>query len=320
MIDTWEQTVRYGFHRTVWPMTTTCMSFSAAAGLTSTHEHTVALKIVKSWVPAIRLLLGAVGCFSAAWLVARLVGLILAARGGEARRVPKLLQEVISAALFLATVIGSIALISDQPLLGAVATSSVLIAIFGFVLRNVIADAVSRLALGQECSYRIGDWLEIDGGITGQVIEINWRTTRLLTRDQTHTILPNSRIAQLRLINYSAPWSSYRGQLTSVLDHVIPVQEAKHLLDNPALSAPIILGDRKPDVRALSYEISGITYAVRYWIPSHGEEVDCRDAILSAIDTAQRAAGFPPPRTRMMAELDQVIGSDRPIAQVQGLS
>jgi hypothetical protein len=47
--------------------------------------------------------------------------------------------------------------------------------------------------------------LVIDSGTTGRVVEINWRTTRLLARDQIHLLLPHARLAQQRLTNYSAP-------------------------------------------------------------------------------------------------------------------
>ncbi len=238
-----------------------------------------------------RVVLAAASCFSVAWLAARLVVLALE-RANPRRRLPKLFQETVSAAFFLAALVATFALALDGTVAGSLATSGVVIAILGFALRNVIADVVLGMALGLERSYRIGDWLKIDNGVSGVVVEINWRTTRLLTRNQTHVILPNSRIAQRQLINYSAPERRYRDQLRICLPHSLPVAEAKRVLLAAAQNACRTHAGPPPDVRAVAYAREGIEYTVRYWVPNHAEEADCRDALLSAIDTLLRSEGL----------------------------
>ena len=236
--------------------------------------------------------LGGVSCFSAAWLTARFVVLILERTSRDQRRLPKLLQESVTVAFFLTALMGTIALALDGAVVGSVATSGVIIAILGFALRNIIADVVLGMALGLERSYRIGDWLKIDNGVSGVVIDINWRATRLLTRNQTHVILPNSRIAQRQLVNYSAPKRQYRDQLRICLPHSIPVAEAKRVLSAAAQTAHRCLAGPVPDVLAVTYTLGGMEYAVRYWVPNYSEEAACRDALLTAIDAALRSEGL----------------------------
>src|SRR3546814_20487945 len=73
--------------------------------------------------------------------------------------------------------------------------------------------------------------------------------SRLQTRDQTYMILPNSQIARQRLTNYSAPRRHYRAQVPIVLDHAVPVADAKPLLTEAVAAAPLILGDRSAESR-----------------------------------------------------------------------
>ncbi|WP_431858174.1 mechanosensitive ion channel family protein [Azospirillum sp.] len=235
--------------------------------------------------------LAATSCFSVAWLSARLVALAVE-HANQRRRLPKLFQEAVTAAFFLAALFATFGLAQDGTVIGSLATSGVVIAILGFALRNVIADVVLGMALGLERSYRIGDWLKIDNGVCGVVVEINWRTTRLLTRNQTHVILPNSRIAQRQLINYSAPKRQYRDQLRICLPHSVPAADAKRVLLAAARSAYRNQSGPAPDVRAVAYAPGGIEYAVRYWVPSYAEEADCRDVLLTAIDTGLRHEGL----------------------------
>ncbi len=244
---------------------------------------------------AIGLLSGAASYFSGAWLGGRLIALALERAGSKRRRVPKLLIELASAALFIAAGIATIMLVLGQSLSGALAGSGIILAIIGFAIRNVLADVLSGVAVGIEAPYRIGDWVAIDDTIRGRVIEIGWRTTRLLTRDDTYMILPNSQIARQKLTNYSAPRRKYRARVEVILNHTISVSEAKALLAEAAGKPSIIVETPRPDVRVASYNADGIRYLVRFWVPTFADDVDCRDAVLSEIDAALRKRELPLP-------------------------
>jgi len=248
-------------------------------------------------------------CYSGAWLLGRIIGATLRRRRNGRRKVPRLLGELITAALFLVATVATVAMLLGQSAGGVLASSGLIIAILGFAIRNVLADVLSGIALGLEAPFRIGDWIEIDGTIRGRVIEIGWRTTRLRTRNDTYMILPNSQISRQRMTNFSAPRKHYRATLEILLGHDIPVAQGKELLAAAAASTEIVMKSPRPDVRALSYNTDGVTFAVRYWVPSFVDDIDCRDVILVAIDAAIRERGLPPPYSRV-----KLIATDSPAA------
>src|SRR5690606_18415198 len=147
----------------------------------------------------------AMAYFASAWLVSRILGLALHQSVARRRPYPRLLNDLISALLFIVAIAATVALFMGQGVVGALAGSGLILAMLGFAIRNVVADTLSGIALGVEGPFRIGDWVEIDSVARGRVIEIGWRTTRILTRDSTYMILPNSEVARQRIINYSAP-------------------------------------------------------------------------------------------------------------------
>ena len=254
----------------------------------------------------LRLLLGASVYFGAAWFATRLAGLILARGGrGNRRRSPKLLQDLLAAAVFGAAILATITLVFEGSVLGAAATSGVIVAVLGFSLRSVMADIFAGIALGLERAYRIGDWIMIESGLGGRVVEINWRSTRIETLDRVQVVVPNGRIAQQRIANYSAPRPHYRQQVRLTLDHALPAETAKRLLAEAAAAAPGVLPQPAPDVRLLAYEPEGLVYGVRYWIPSFAQEIDCRDAVLMAVDRSFRQQEVSPPHRRHRMRLDQ---------------
>jgi small-conductance mechanosensitive channel len=292
-----------------WPLAVTLASLSLLIG------KPLAMRALGVHEPAphgyqvIHLLLGTATYFSAAWLATRLAGVILAGAGGTGRRQsPRLLQDLLAAAVFGAATLATLALVFEGSVLGAAATSGVIVAVIGFSLRGVMADVFAGIALGLERAYRIGDWIAIEGGLGGRVIEINWRSTRIETLDRVQAVVPNGRIAQQRVTNHSAPRPHYRQQVRLTLDHALPSEEAKRLLVEAAATAPGVMPQPAPDARLTAIEPDGLVYVVRYWVPSFAQEVDCRDAVLTAVDGALRRRAVPAPHRRHRMRLDQSDG------------
>lgn len=247
------------------------------------------------------LLLGvtALTYFAAAWFASRLLALVLDQATARRRPYPRLLKDLIAVMLFLFAFAATVALFMGQGAGGALAGSGLVIAMLGFAIRNVVADTLSGIALGVEGPFRIGDWVDIDGLARGKVVEIGWRTTRVLTRDQTYLIIPNSEIARQRITNYSAPKPQYRAQVSIMLDHAIPIELAKRVMLEAVKVAKLIQQDPAPDVRVLSYDEGGIVYGLRYWLSRFDRDIDCRDEVYSLIDNALRSLGNTVPRRRV---------------------
>ncbi len=249
-----------------------------------------------------RLSLGitALAYFASAWLVSRVLSMALLAKAGARHRpYPRLLRDLIAALLFFIAFAATVSLFLGQGAIGALAGSGLILAMLGFAIRNVVADTLSGIALGVEGPFRIGDWIDIDGLARGKVIEIGWRTTRILTRDTTYMILPNSQIARQRITNYSAPKPQYRAQVSITLDHTMPVGRAREVMLKAVMEAKLIQQDPAPDVRVLAYEDGGITYALRYWLARFDRDVDCRDEVYSLVDDALRRTGYLAPHRRI---------------------
>jgi small-conductance mechanosensitive channel len=213
------------------------------------------------------------------------------------------LKDLIAAILFVAALAATLTLLMGQGAVGALASSGLILAVLGFAVRNVVADTLSGIAIGMEGPFRIGDWVEINGLARGRVIEIGWRTTRILTRDATYMIVPNSQIALQRITNYSAPKPQYRAQLSVTLDKRIPIQEASEVMLGALRTAKLIQQDPAPDIRILAYSEDGITYAARYWLARFDRDVDCRDEVYRSIDDALR-------RARMISPCGQIERAD----------
>ena len=123
-----------------------------------------------------------------------------------------------------------------------------------------------------EQPFRIGDWVMVhqnrrETHIVGQVIEINWRTTRLKTTQKNMVVIPNSKMGEAILTNYMQPKPHFRIDLSFVLDYSIAPDRAIRVLTS-GVQALVddcrILNEPSPEVRLEEAQASGQKYEVRF--------------------------------------------------------
>ena len=247
---------------------------------------------VHAWLEPLRNAAIVLATFSGARLIRTLVAAQVARHRTGRRPVPRVLMDLLSVVLFALATLISLSLLFRQDLSGILTGSGLVLAVLGFAIRNVVADTLSGIALGIEAPFRIGDWVRIETLAQGRVQEIGWRTTRLVTRDSTYVILPNSQISRQRITNLSAPRKEYRDNVELTLPAHLHVAAAQELMRKALSATESIVAGKAPEVQVVQYAPQGITYRVKYWIPQHDREPVCRDEVFSLIDAALRERGI----------------------------
>ncbi|PKN55265.1 MAG: hypothetical protein CVU56_22290 [Deltaproteobacteria bacterium HGW-Deltaproteobacteria-14] len=121
---------------------------------------------------------------------------VLATSGGVLRTSAKVVVFIIGSLMVL-TAVG----IDVTPLVASLGVGSLAV---GLALQKTLEDFVAGLLLAADQPVRVGDFVEVDG-LSGTVLQIGWRSSRLETRERSHVIVPNSVLAQSKLINRSRP-------------------------------------------------------------------------------------------------------------------
>jgi len=75
----------------------------------------------------------------------------------------------------------------------------------GFALQDTLSNFFAGLHIISDKPINIGDFIELEGNISGYVEDIGWRTTRIRTLPNTMVIVPNSKIASTTITNDSLP-------------------------------------------------------------------------------------------------------------------
>lgn len=166
----------------------------------------------------------------------------------------RLLQDVLIGIIFLGTGLSIIAYVFSIPVGTLIATSGVFAIVLGLALQNTLADVFSGVALNLGKPYRIGDWIVLEDGVQGRVVETNWRATHLLNGSNDLVIVPNSALAKARLVNQSSPDEAHGISVIlrlrpthspSVIEDVMRtvLSSSNHILKHPEPSVKIVALD-----------------------------------------------------------------------------
>jgi small-conductance mechanosensitive channel/CRP-like cAMP-binding protein len=162
-------------------------------------------------------------------------------RWREARLFPDLTAAAIYAAAVLVVLISVLAL----PIGGLLATSGVLAIVLGLALQNTLADVFAGIAFGIEAPFNVGDRISLGDRIEGTVVQMNWRSIRILTDGDDVAIVPNSVVAKSDIVNRSFPtrvrsaFIELSCPATSNPERVIDTLQQATLLCPPILPVPL---------------------------------------------------------------------------------
>jgi small-conductance mechanosensitive channel/CRP-like cAMP-binding protein len=162
-------------------------------------------------------------------------------RWREARLFPDLTAAAIYAAAVLVVLISVLAL----PIGGLLATSGVLAIVLGLALQNTLADVFAGISFGIEAPFNVGDRISLGDKTEGTVVQMNWRSIRILTDGDDVAIVPNSVVAKSDIVNRSSPTRVRSASVelscpaTSIPERVIDALKQATLLCPTILPAPL---------------------------------------------------------------------------------
>lgn len=246
-----------------------------------------------------RLIAEAVAWFAAAACVIRFLDVVVWHGVVERRSgvpVPRLLINLVAGLIWVMVAIVVIAYVFALPVTALATTSGVAIAIIGFALREMIASLFSGIAINLERPYQIGDWIEVEPGVVGKVLEVNWLTTRTVTRDGIGVVVPNVRLATAPFRNYSRPEAAWRDSFAITLDQTVPGERVERILLAAMNAVPEVAAQRQaPDVKIEAVDDRGIRWLARYWVSDYGAMPEIRYAVQRSVLRHLHHAGIPVP-------------------------
>ena len=210
-------------------------------------------------------------------------------------RVPKLLRDLAKVLLLLAAVLCVMKFIYGQHIGTFLTASGIVAIVLGFGLQNLLGDVVAGIALNLEKPFDIGDWIWV-GETDGEVIEINWRATRLRTRDDNFLIIPNGNITKQNITNFHYPSRVHALKCSVGVEYGAAPNDVKNVLRQAVQHTPGVL-PQEPRVRLKQFGDSAINYEIKFWVDNRAASDDILSNVMTgiwyALQRAQMNIPFP---------------------------
>jgi small-conductance mechanosensitive channel/CRP-like cAMP-binding protein len=151
---------------------------------------------------------------------------------------------------------------------GLLAGSGVAALVLGLGMQDQLKNMFAGLALYFGKPFKTGDWLLIDG-VHAKVIEISWRSTRLLSADDIQIEMDNGHLLNQPVYNFELPTPDHALRATIGLHYDVPPARAMAVLREAAASVPGLVPERPPAVYLKEFADSAIVYEIKVWIRDH---------------------------------------------------
>jgi len=159
---------------------------------------------LREWIgQAVLLLFVASLTYTGSRIAVRLVRL-RAAEDPSSMAVNSLTQNLVRAAVLTigTLVVLSMLGVSITPFLTAIGVGGLAVALG---LQDTLSNLFAGFWVSIAGQVRLGDYVKLDSGQEGYVVDVSWRTTSIRMLANNLVIVPNSKLAQAIIINYHLP-------------------------------------------------------------------------------------------------------------------
>lgn len=198
----------------------------------------------------------------------------------------------------------------------------------GFGLQNLVSNFVSGLTIMFEKTLKVGDYIELEDGTTGQVREIKTRSTRINTNDNIDVIIPNSYMVTNIVTNWTLKESTRRVRIPFGVAYGTDKEIVKKAAIEAANSVQYTLKNipgKEPDVWLTEFGDNSVNFLLLVWVAHYGVRRPTRisSIYMWELDTALKKYGIEIPFPQRDVHLNIVNEEDKqslPLQSVTGES
>lgn len=180
-------------------------------------------------------------------------------------------------------------------LAGLALSSGIAVGVIGFAAQDLLSNILAGIALQIGKPFKIGDWLivEVAGGDKHvEVLELNWRSTRLRDNDDILYDIPNKAIVNSTIRNLTHPKKKHGIRLRVRFEYHVPPNFVKDVLRRATSAGIGVMKEPGPKVFLRDFGDSGLIYEIRFFMEEEARFNDIMDSIRTNVWYESRRAGL----------------------------
>src|SRR6058998_2915397 len=194
--------------------------------------------------------------------------------------IPHFLREVVGGIIFLVILLFvlSYGYHAQAQLNGLLAGSGVVAIIVGFAGQNLFAGIIGGISIQLNRPYKVGDWLQV-GERFAEVMEINWRSTRLRTNDAIYLDIPNNEMVSNTIVNLHYPTVVHAMRIRLGVEYKNAPNRVKDALFRAASTAEGVLAQPPVKIYLVDFADFAVTYEIKFYMGNHARMNEIMDAV-----------------------------------------
>src|SRR5437667_3926687 len=194
--------------------------------------------------------------------------------------IPHFLREIVGGIIFLVVLLFvlSYGYHAQAQLNGLLAGSGVVAIIVGFAGQNLFAGIIGGISIQINRPYKVGDWLQV-GERFAEVMEINWRSTRLRTNDGIYLDIPNNEMVGHAIVNLHYPTEVHAMRIRDGVEYKNRPNRVKDALFRAASTDNGVLAEPKVKVFLVDFADFAVIYEIKFYMGNHSRINEINDAV-----------------------------------------
>ncbi len=184
--------------------------------------------------------------------------------------------------------------IDISPILASIGIAGLAI---GLAVKDSLANIFGGISLILDKSIKVGDKIKLEDGQVGIVVDVGLRSTKMRTFDNELIIIPNGKLANSKIQNYSQPDLSARIVIDFGVDYSSDVGKVRKVVYDVLKGMDGIMEDPPVEVLFVSMEDFYLKFSARFWVANYNDvwpkKLEAVDRIFKALKENNISIPFP---------------------------
>jgi len=180
------------------------------------------------------------------------------------------------------------------PFLAGIGIGGIAIA---FALQSSLANIFGGVSLILDDSVRVGDLVNLEGGVSGKILKIGLRSTKVMTFDNELIIVPNGKLADSNIHNIAKPEPKSRVVIPFGVAYGSDIEKVKKVVLQELKKITGFTKDPEPSVRFLEMSDSSLNFKAYFFVDTFENRFNAIDEantkIYNALNKAKISIPFP---------------------------
>ncbi len=140
-----------------------------------------------------------------------------------------------------------------------------------FAAQETISNVFGGISLILDKTFKVGDKIRLDSGEVGLVDEVGLRSTRVRTFANEVIIIPNSTMANSKIINYAQPNALGRGEVKFGVVYGSNPEKVQKIVLEIIKKHSKVSKEKEPTVEFLSMGDFSLNFSAKFWLDDYAE-------------------------------------------------